>query len=240
MRNLIVRTELGLRRRLDTLEMLTADDRILEETTRTAHNRRLRQLLLPDPYYNLTNHHRSQPGSSFCIAFRRCAICMEEAFSHPRVGGGAQARLGGGLRNTMALAQYSCHCLFKMTILQPRSRLTTQSKHHMSHNVPSLDLWILKHRITITILTLLNAEAHKLLLNGIITIHSADHILHLDSVRTDVLHSRSSDLSRNVRQILHTPKALLRRPCAEIIKDDSSTDRHQYRRERFFASLRMT
>ena len=73
MRNLIVRTELGLRRRLDTLEMLTADDRILEETTRTAHNRRLRQLLLPDLNYNLTNHHRSQPGSSFCIAFRRHA-----------------------------------------------------------------------------------------------------------------------------------------------------------------------
>ena len=154
MRNLIVRTALGLRRRLYTLKMFTADDRILEETTRTAHNRRLRQLLLPDLNYNLTNHHRSQPGSSFCIAFRRCAICMEEAFSHlfgvpenlrifgviDRVGGGAQARLGGGLRNTMALAQYFCHCLFKMTILQPRSRLTTQSKHNMSHNVPSLDL----------------------------------------------------------------------------------------------------
>ena len=51
-----------------------------------------------------------------------------------------------------------------------------------------------------------------------------DHILDLHTVCTDVLNCSSADFSRNIRQILYTPKSFLRRPITKIIKNDAGTD----------------
>ena len=82
----------------------------------------------------------------------------------------------------------------------------------MSDNIPALDFRILEYRVTISISALLHLETHELLLNGIIAVNPMDHILHLDSISSYILNSRSADLSRDIRQILHSPKAFLGSP----------------------------
>ena len=77
-----------------------------------------------------------------------------------------------------------------MTIVKTRLRCAGKGEDHMGHDVTSLDLRILEDGVTITVLTLLYPEVDKLLLNCIIAIHLTDHILDLDTVSTDVLHSR--------------------------------------------------
>ena len=59
----------------------------------------------------------------------------------------------------------------------------------MSNNIPTLDLRVLENRITIAILTLLDREAHELLLDSVIAIHLMDNILDLNTLSSDVLDS---------------------------------------------------
>ena len=114
----------------------------------------------------------------------------------------------------------------------------------MGDDVASLYLRILERRVTIAISQILHIEVNKLLLNGVIAIYLPDDILHFDAVCSDVLNRRRAHLSRNIRKVLHTPEALLGRPGAEIVEDDSGADRDQNWRKRFLgfahASLGMT
>ena len=125
-----------------------------------------------------------------------------------------------------------------MTVIQPWLRLTGQLEHHMSDDITTSYLRILEYRITITVLALLHIEIHKLFLNSVVAINCLDDILNLNSIRSDILHSGSTDLTRDIRQVLHTPKAFLSRPLTEIVEDYSGTYRYEDWRRRFLHSLR--
>ena len=58
----------------------------------------------------------------------------------------------------------------------------------MGDNISSLDLRILEDRIAISVFALADIEVHELLLNGVIAIDSADHILDLNTIGPDILY----------------------------------------------------
>ena len=58
---------------------------------------------------------------------------------------------------------------------------------------------ILEDGVTIPIFAICIIEADKLLFYSIIAAHLMNHILDLDTIRSDILNSRSSDLPGNIR-----------------------------------------
>ena len=182
MRHLVVRAEFRLGGRLYALEMLQTDDRILEETSRTSHHRRLRELLLTDLDDDFPDQRRSQ---RFLHALRSVEMTVRSM--------SILAVHRAGSRSSSLNDRIT-----KMTIVQSWLRFAAESKHNVGDNVTSLDLRILEDRITVTIATLLYPEAHKLFLHSVIAIHLTDNILYLNTIRAYVLNSRRSHFPWNV------------------------------------------
>ena len=125
-----------------------------------------------------------------------------------------------------------------MAIFQTRTRLARKFKNDMGHYITALDFRGFEGRITVTILTFFIREIHEFFLNSVVAINCLDDILDLDTIGSDVLNSRSPDLSRNIRQVLDTPKSLFGRPITEIIKDNTSTYGHKNRRRSLILLLK--
>ena len=114
-----------------------------------------------------------------------------------------------------------------MSVVKARLRSSRKGKDYMGHDITSLDLRVLEDGVTIAVAAFLNGEIDELLLNGVIAVDLADHILDLNPIGSYVLHRRSSYLARNIGQVLYSPQSFLCSPFTEIIEDDSRSDRHQ-------------
>ena len=92
-------------------------------------------------------------------------------------------------RGQFTSSRFGKHSILEMSVIQAWLRLARKRKDHMGHYIAALDFRILEDGITIPVSAFPDSEIHEFLLNSIITIHRADHILDLNAIGSDILNS---------------------------------------------------